>query len=107
MTFQQSIRTCLTTYADFDGTASRSEYWWFVLFVVLGGAVASAFALNYGTVFALVTALPLIAAGTRRLRETGRSGWLQLFAFVPVAGLVVLAFYLAQEAQPSPAASAA
>jgi hypothetical protein len=30
MTFQESIRVCFSRYADFHGTASRSEYWWFV-----------------------------------------------------------------------------
>lgn len=29
MTFQESIKVCFTKYADFDGCATRSEYWWF------------------------------------------------------------------------------
>lgn len=97
MTFQESVRVCLAKYADFSGTASRSEYWWFALFVVLAGAVASEVAHSLGTILLLATLLPLLAAGTRRLRDTGRSGWLQLFGLVPVAGIVVLAFFLAQE----------
>jgi uncharacterized membrane protein YhaH (DUF805 family) len=97
MTFQESIRVCFTKYADFDGTASRSEYWWFVLFLVLAGAAASVLAESYAAIFFLATLLPLLAAGTRRLRDSGRSGWLQLFALVPVAGIVVLAVYLAQD----------
>lgn len=97
MTFEQSVRTCLSKYADFSGTASKSEYWWFALFVLLTGAGASAMSPNYGTVFFIVTLLPLLAAGTRRLRETGRSGWVQLIALVPVAGVFILAIYLAQD----------
>ncbi len=97
MTFQQSIRVCMTKYADFGGTASRSEYWWFVLFLVLGGAAASALDERYATMFFIATLLPLIAAGARRLHDTGRSGWLQLIGFVPVAGLIVLAVFFAQE----------
>jgi uncharacterized membrane protein YhaH (DUF805 family) len=97
MNFQESIRTCFTKYADFNGTASRSEYWWFVLFLALGGTVASVIGPSYGTIFCLVTLLPLLAVGTRRLRDTGRSGWMQLFCLVPVAGLVILAVLLAQE----------
>jgi uncharacterized membrane protein YhaH (DUF805 family) len=103
MTFLESIRVCLTKYSDFSGTASRSEYWWFALFLTLAGAAASVAtptllpARSLGAVFFLATLLPLLAAGTRRLRDTGRSGWLQLFVLVPVAGIVVLAVFLAQE----------
>ena len=35
MTFGQSVGTCLHKYVQFDGRASRPEYWWFVLFTVL------------------------------------------------------------------------
>ena len=97
MTFQESIRVCFTKYADFRGTASKSEYWWFVLFLVLAGTAASVLAPNYGTIFFLATLLPLLAAGTRRLRDTGRSGWWQLIGLVPAAGIVVLVVLLVQD----------
>ena len=102
MTFQQSIRICFSKYAYFSGTASRSEYWWFVLFLLLAGAVASVLSPSSATVFFIATLLPLLAAGTRRLRDTGRSGWLQLIALVPVAGIGILAIYLAQEGERRP-----
>jgi hypothetical protein len=35
VTFFEAIRVCLTKYADFTGQASRSEFWWFTLFVTL------------------------------------------------------------------------
>ena len=100
MTFQDSIRVCLRKYADFNGTASRPEYWWFFLFVMLGQAVASVLffraAPNLPTLFSLLTILPLLAAGSRRLHDTGRSGWWQLIGLVPVAGFFVLVFFFAQ-----------
>src|SRR5262245_7408743 len=99
MTFQQSIRICFSKYADFSGTASRSEYWWFILFLLLAGSVAAVLSPTYSTVFFIATLLPLLAAGTRRLRDTARSGWLQLIALVPVAGIFILAIYLAQEGE--------
>ena len=40
MSFTDAIRTCFGKYVTFSGRASRPEYWYFVLFVVLGGAVA-------------------------------------------------------------------
>ena len=42
MTFMESVQTCVKQkYAAFSGRASRSEYWWFFLFTVLGGIVLS------------------------------------------------------------------
>lgn len=99
MSFQESIRVCLSKYADFNGTASRAEYWWFALFLLLGGAVTSAFDERYTTVFLLLMLLPLLAVGARRLHETGRSGWLQLFGLVPVGGVVIIAVFMTQEAR--------
>ena len=32
MTFIQSIKFCLSHYANFEGRATRSEFWWFFLF---------------------------------------------------------------------------
>ena len=107
MTFQESIRVCLTKYADFTGTASRSEYWWFVLFLALGGAAAGALGDNIATVFFIAAILPLLAAGARRLHDVGHSGWLQLIGFVPVAGLVALVVILAQERKANPVTNVA
>ena len=36
-TFGQSISICLRKYADFNGRASRPEFWWFQLFFTLLG----------------------------------------------------------------------
>lgn len=107
MTFQESIRVSLGKYADFSGTAGRAEYWWFVLFLLLGGAVASVLRAEYATIFFLLTLLPLLASGARRLHHTGRSGWLQLIGLVPVAGIFILAFFLAQRGTDADAAQAA
>ncbi len=35
MTFGNAISTCLSKFFDFNGRASRPEYWWFYLFSVL------------------------------------------------------------------------
>jgi uncharacterized membrane protein YhaH (DUF805 family) len=97
MTFQESIRVCFTKYADFTGRASRSEYWWFFLFIVLVSLGASMISNVLSAVFSLATLLPSIAAATRRLHDTHRSGWWQLICLVPVIGWIVLIVFLAQE----------
>jgi len=102
-TFFGAIRVCLTKYADFQGRASRAEFWWFALFMTL---VAAAFALlnEYLSEFFLVAMLlPFLAVGTRRLRDSGQSPWWQLFLLAPFAGIVVVGFMWAQApAQPLP-----
>ncbi len=97
MTFQDSIRTCFSKYADFSGRASRSEYWWFFLF----GFVACIVAMMISTVIYYVVALglvvPSLAAGARRLHDTGRSGWWQLLNLIPLIGFIIVVVLMAQE----------
>ncbi|MFG1294335.1 DUF805 domain-containing protein [Xanthobacter variabilis] len=35
MNFSTAVKTCLSKYVVFDGRATRSEFWWFELFVLL------------------------------------------------------------------------
>jgi DNA-binding CsgD family transcriptional regulator len=96
ITFFESIRKCLTKYAEFNGRASRSEFWWFALFIVI---CVSAFTLindTIGEVFLLATLLPLLAAGSRRLHDSGKSAWQLLYLLVPVAGIVILGILWAE-----------
>jgi uncharacterized membrane protein YhaH (DUF805 family) len=97
MTFPESIRTCFTKYVDFAGTASRSEYWWFFLFVGLGELLMALVSPVLYGVFFVATLLPTLSVATRRLHDTGRSGWWQLIVLLPLAGLIVLLVFLSQE----------
>lgn len=96
MTFQESIRVCFSKYADFNGRAGRSEYWWFILFIVIVSLATSMVGSVLSGLFSLGTLLPSIAAATRRLHDTNRSGWWQLILIVPVIGAIVLIVLLAQ-----------
>ena len=97
MTFQESIQVCFKKYADFTGRAGRPEYWWFMLFIVLAGAAAGIISHYASALFYLATLLPSVAAATRRLHDTGRSGWWQLIGLVPILGWIVLLVFLTQE----------
>lgn len=68
MPIVDAVKTCFGKYADFDGRAMRTEYWWFFLAVLLGSAVASLIALKLYSIFAVVTLLPMVAVGARRLQ---------------------------------------
>lgn len=90
MTFYESILVCLTKYAEFNGRASRSEFWWFTLFVLLVASALEYLSEVLGSVFLIGMLLPLLAAGTRRLHDSGESAWWQLYLLVPVAGIILL-----------------
>lgn len=92
MTPFAAIKTCFIEFANFSDTATRFEYWWFCLFVLLIIAVAAIIHETASQIVSVILLLPFLAAGTRRLNDTGQSGWWQLLFLVPFGAFVV--FYL-------------
>ena len=93
MTLTKSIKTCFSKYVTFAGRASRLEFWYFMLFCLLGNTILSLFdGFSLGmsfiqpasSVFGLVTFLPSICATTRRLHDGNRRGWWQLIWLAPI-----------------------
>ena len=93
----EAVRICLRKYVDFDGRASRSEFWWFALFILLCEVCMIAMRLMWQDwrsympsgmsrfiVFAAFL-LPAMAVAARRLHDTGRGDWRLLFFFLPAA----------------------
>ena len=99
MDMQKSIKTCFSKYANFNGRASRSEYWWFQLFYLIVAFVAVIFDAMYidnsqtmgplELVTTLALLLPALAVTARRLHDVGRSGWWMLI-FITVIGMIPL-----------------
>ena len=79
MNFTDSIKICLQKYIDFNGRASRSEYWWFVLltFVVR-------FIPIIGWLIWLALILPSLSVQVRRLHDMDRSAWWLLLLVPPI-----------------------
>lgn len=107
MTFTESIKTGLSKLSDFDGRASRSEYWWFSLFLVLALALLvgvivllsswTGAPVSYGAMAVLLVPLylALVAAQVRRLRDAGLGPWWIVLNLVPYVGApLVLALML-------------
>ncbi len=94
VTFAEALRRGLGRWADFEGRASRSEYWFaFVAVLVVVGASA-ALDERLGSAVLVLCLVPLAAVGSRRLRDAGQSPWWQLLALAPV-GVVVPLFLMA------------
>jgi uncharacterized membrane protein YhaH (DUF805 family) len=77
--FNSAIYT-LKNYADFNGRASRQEFWCFVAFVVIAQAAGGLVGLLLGQQSALsamvgaLLVIPQLAVAVRRLHDLGRSG---------------------------------
>ena len=105
MDIQTSIKTCFNKYATFSGRASRSEYWFFILFGVLGGIVTliiDVMILDYSIeseytpinlIFSLILIIPSIAVACRRLHDVNKSGWWQLIWLTIIGGILLLIWY--------------
>lgn len=124
MTLTESISSCFSKYVTFSGRASRSEYWFWALFLVLvdiaiyfgslvlfGAAGAAMGGDEYGAagglmvglgsaiilfaIFWLVIFLPTLAVTVRRLHDSNKSAWFLLMYLIPVIGpLVIFIFTL-------------
>jgi len=81
MNFVESVKTCFTKYADFKGVASRSEFWYFVLFAFLCPEVVASVAPNLGTLVTFGLLVPNLAVGWRRMHDSDHAGWSCLIPF--------------------------
>jgi uncharacterized membrane protein YhaH (DUF805 family) len=95
MNFVDSIKLGFSNYVNFTDRACRSEYWYWVLFAVIGAIVARAIDYVIGapivyTVFGLAVLIPNIAIGVRRLHDLDRSGWWLLLSLIPLVGAIIL-----------------
>jgi uncharacterized membrane protein YhaH (DUF805 family) len=101
MTFIDAIRICFTKYADFRGTATRPEFWWWALFTIICSIALGSISDQLSFAFAIVTCLPGTAVTTRRLHDTDRSGWLQLLGIIPLIGWILLIIWCAEPGKPN------
>lgn len=110
MTFRESLISAgRTKYATFSGRASRSEFWWWYLTVLIAEFIAGAALLSNGSngltvaiqlIITIALFIPTLAVGIRRLHDTGRSAWYILFGLIPIVGTIILLVFFVQESQP-------
>lgn len=79
----------LKKYADFNGRARRSEYWYFVLFniifslpfEIINGLLKNTIATS---IYSLALLVPGIAVSVRRMHDINKSGWWYLIPFYDI-----------------------
>lgn len=123
MSFGQAISSGFKKYAVFRGRASRSEFWYWVLFYIIVGIIVSildnlfGFQINTVTdletgesvtavynpgwlssIWSLVVLLPTIAVSVRRLHDVNKSGWWWWLGIICCIGplILIFAFYIKQ-----------
>jgi uncharacterized membrane protein YhaH (DUF805 family) len=116
MKFHQAVISCFAKYFTIKGRASRSEFWWWTLFVTVGSwlysTIASFFLPDFTSIdptrltaadlpslagtlaiiflFNLVVFVPSWTVTIRRLHDTGRTGAWMLMPYVLI-GLMIWA----------------
>lgn len=115
MNFGQAIAAGFCNYANFWGRASQAEFWYWVLFAIIGALAsnlvdAAVFTYHSGisplnsplsNLFTVVVLLPSLAVATRRLHDVDRTGWWMLLASTGL-GLVALLYWHSQDGTPGP-----
>jgi uncharacterized membrane protein YhaH (DUF805 family) len=90
MSFGTAIAAGFRHYSNFTGRSSRSEFWWFQLFLVLGSIGTSAIWEGLNALWFVATIIPYLAIGVRRLRDAGFSWALLLLGLIPVLGTITV-----------------
>lgn len=96
-------------YANFNGRARRSEYWYYTLATILISIVLGI--LDYGSelafdigelgilrgLYSLAVFIPGLAVMIRRLHDVGKSGWFLFILIIPLVGVIWLFILLCTE----------
>lgn len=111
VSFQNAVGLGFQHYFDFKGRSTRSEYWWWLLFVVLAGIALTIVDMGIGTfnyesgdgllsgLFKLATLIPGLALGARRLHDINKSAWWLLvwLSFLLIIPVIVLLVWAARQ----------
>jgi len=116
VSFGEAVNLAIAqNYCRFRGRASRSEYWYFVLFnLILNLVILALFAIAFASrtpgfgaavtvlsyVLSIALFLPSLGLSFRRLHDTGHSGWWILINLIPIVGPIVFLVFMCKESEP-------
>ena len=102
-----AVKACFMQYNTFSGRATRSEFWYFVLFCMAASIILSVIGkVLFGStwianVWNLATVVPFYAAGCRRMHDTNHAGsaqWLML----TIVGIIPVIYWWSLAGEPVP-----
>lgn len=107
--FQSAIKLQFENVMNFEGRASLSAYWWYVLGLVVVDVVLEIFSVAIGSVaLGFLFWLVMVAAGlsglsvaVRRMHDTDKSGWMLLLGLIPFVGWIIEIVLLVQPGTPN------
>ena len=99
------LKVVRDNYANFNGRASRQEYWMFFLFNMIFAIVIMGIDIILGlgflnVIYSLVVMIPGMAVNIRRLHDIGKSGWMVLIVLIPCIGAFWLLYLMVQDSSP-------
>lgn len=100
----EAYKRFFKNYVNFEGRATRAEYWWVVLWnvIVLACLFLVFMIASYGDsglmgfgvvliwIYQLATFIPGISLTVRRLHDSDKTGWLCLIAIIPYIGVLIV-----------------
>lgn len=107
VSFKEAVERALKqNYCNFSGRASRSEFWWFVLFnFILSAVISIVFCWSQDTMNVitglvnLALLLPSLGLAVRRLHDIGKSGWWIFISLIPIVGWILLIVWYCKDSQ--------
>ena len=113
MGFAEAIKNGLNNFVAPYGRASRSEFWWYWLFMfiiagvlgVIGGFVSGNGGVEQtwvGIIFdvlSLVLCISIVCAQIRRMHDIGKSGWNVCWQLIPIVGVIYVIILLCRPSE--------
>ncbi|CAH1650935.1 putative inner membrane protein [Hyphomicrobiales bacterium] len=104
MTFSQAVASGIQNYLNFNGRASRSAYWYWILFSLVVSLVAGALdrmvfetgemvVTPFNGLANLALFLPTLALAVRRFHDMDRTGWWVLLGLTGIGGIILIIWF--------------
>ena len=99
------LKVVRDNYANFNGRASRQEYWMFILFnfifTIVVGFIDGFLSLGFlSLLYLLAILIPGLAVLVRRLHDVNKSGWWFFIIFIPIIGAIWMLILLCTDGNP-------
>lgn len=95
MEFKQAVKSGFNNYATFSGRASRSEYWYFNIFISIIFIVANIVMKESALILVpIILFLPSLSLTVRRFRDVEKSVWWVLLNYTSILILTLIPFLI-------------